>query len=549
MSMVKYATSLIISILLFSNNKGHTQEAINIDHEIGMVVASSFRLSSEKAYLIDSFQTIATRTGNQKLLAYNKFFKNTWLFRFGKLSTTATKQIEKEIDFVANHEKDIALRGFARLWKGSYYIFDKKELEKGLVLSLEGKKLLEEAHFEKFNYAIYYYHALKNCYVYFDDFKSATQYCILALNEPKTPYYDPPRIYNDLGICYVRQGQYNKALIAFKNAVKVSRVANENSLEAMAQSNIGNILRIQKRYNLALPNLYAGIKNTEKEIPEIAELNKIYVANCLIYLDSMAKAKTYLKAPSFQMPYWSQPNYNLSKFETLALYHVKAENFKIANIYKDSLIALKDSIKINKDINRIIEVDSKMQAESFERERKKLAQLAIYEKRKRNIILLGLGIMMAGLINWINHRRKVASKLLEKANQQLSQYLNNIKEKNELIEIFSQQLEDGKISIVEENNQAYLETLYKSILLTEENWAEFKKIFEQVFPNFFQKLAKKYPILTAAENRLLALEKLSLPDKEMGNMLGISPDSIRKTRYRLRKKYPELLDDNTLNNL
>jgi hypothetical protein len=28
----------------------------------------------------------------------------------------------------------------------------------------------------------------------------------------------------------------------------------------------------------------------------------------------------------------------------------------------------------------------------------------------------------------------------------------------------------------------------------------------------------------------------------MGNMLGISADSVRKTRYRLIKKYPELRD-------
>jgi hypothetical protein len=29
----------------------------------------------------------------------------------------------------------------------------------------------------------------------------------------------------------------------------------------------------------------------------------------------------------------------------------------------------------------------------------------------------------------------------------------------------------------------------------------------------------------------------------MANMLGISTDSIKKARYRLRKKYPELLDN------
>lgn len=45
----------------------------------------------------------------------------------------------------------------------------------------------------------------------------------------------------------------------------------------------------------------------------------------------------------------------------------------------------------------------------------------------------------------------------------------------------------------------------------------------------------------AAEVRLAALDKLNLADKVKGTMLGISADSVKKTRYWLRKKYPSLM--------
>ena len=88
-----------------------------------------------------------------------------------------------------------------------------------------------------------------------------------------------------------------------------------------------------------------------------------------------------------------------------------------------------------------------------------------------------------------------------------------------------------------------MQTIQNTVLLTETDWTEFKILFDPLFPNFFIQLIKAYPELTQAEIRLLALEKLNLLDKEKGNMLGISADSVKKARYRLRKKYPDVLED------
>lgn len=68
------------------------------------------------------------------------------------------------------------------------------------------------------------------------------------------------------------------------------------------------------------------------------------------------------------------------------------------------------------------------------------------------------------------------------------------------------------------------------------DWADFRRVFEQVHQRFFDLLQTHHPGLTEAETRLCALLKLGLPSSEMAAILGISPDSLRIARYRLRKK-------------
>ncbi len=72
--------------------------------------------------------------------------------------------------------------------------------------------------------------------------------------------------------------------------------------------------------------------------------------------------------------------------------------------------------------------------------------------------------------------------------------------------------------------------------MTDDEWNDFKKKFEFVHRGFFARLRHKYADLTEGEMRLMALLKLNLSSKEIANMLGISADSVIKSRYRLRKK-------------
>ena len=175
-------------------------------------------------------------------------------------------------------------------------------------------------------------------------------------------------------------------------------------------------------------------------------------------------------------------------------------------------------------------------------------------------VLIGLGIIAALIIsrqtikykkekqlarekeNVLLLQQQKAQQELETAKLQLDEFVNKIAEKNSLIEKISLELTNNNstgTAISPEISQ-HLQNLQDSVILTEDDWLAFKKLFEKVWPGFFINLQDQYGDLTPAEQRLIALNKLAISSKEMANMLGISVDSLRKSRYRLRKKYPEM---------
>lgn len=78
----------------------------------------------------------------------------------------------------------------------------------------------------------------------------------------------------------------------------------------------------------------------------------------------------------------------------------------------------------------------------------------------------------------------------------------------------------------------------------DKDWEEFKLYFEDVHKDFFGQLKEQYPSLSPNELRLCALLKLNLSVKEMASLMGISPESVKMARHRLRKKLGLTSDQN-----
>jgi CHASE3 domain sensor protein len=148
------------------------------------------------------------------------------------------------------------------------------------------------------------------------------------------------------------------------------------------------------------------------------------------------------------------------------------------------------------------------------------------------------------------HREELATQnqaLIESKKRQLQLYSQNILEKSELIQSLSEELGSLKKSMSNHEQVRNFGKVLNSTILTDDDWEEFKKTFQEVYPNFFASLRLRFPEITAAELRLSALIKMNLSLKEAANSLGISAESVKKSRYRLKKKIA-LSEEDSLEN-
>ena len=111
-------------------------------------------------------------------------------------------------------------------------------------------------------------------------------------------------------------------------------------------------------------------------------------------------------------------------------------------------------------------------------------------------------------------------------------------------ELFARLDQKGGIAGVEENhtpsgNVAPIHDMaefLKSNLTTANEWIAFEQYFEKIHKDFFKKLKSTYPTITSNEMNMCALLKLNLLNKDIAQIMGISPDSVRKAQNRLSKK-------------
>ncbi|MFD0998598.1 transcriptional regulator [Ohtaekwangia kribbensis] len=179
---------------------------------------------------------------------------------------------------------------------------------------------------------------------------------------------------------------------------------------------------------------------------------------------------------------------------------------------------------------------------NYELDKKEAAIASIQHQRdgevfRRNAFIGALVAFLAigGLL--YNRQKIIFDKKLMLKRQRLDNYTQSLVEKSEMIRQVNEELATLRNSLSTEDIhiRKFNEVLNLQIL-TEDDWESFKIAFEGVHPGFFAKLRYHYPGITVSELRLAALIKLKLSLKESAAMLGISPESVKKSRYRLKKK-------------
>lgn len=227
-------------------------------------------------------------------------------------------------------------------------------------------------------------------------------------------------------------------------------------------------------------------------------------------------------------------------------------DYESAIAYQEKFYHLQDSLIGSETKVRIAELEAQFQ----ESEQALALERALMKSRQRAerqgtilLILLILASIATGLWYWQN--KKGQAEIME-SRRHLDVVTRILKEKNEALKSLKEgtinQASSGSNQAKPENNDAVTEqealvNLFDQSILTSTDWTDFKAYFDKSFPGYVQRLRDAYPAITEAEERLFFLIKLNMKTKEISHLLGISVNSVKKTRNRLRKKLPLTTED------
>ena len=326
--------------------------------------------------------------------------------------------------------------------------------------------------------------------------------------------------YTIKGDIFFEKGDYVQALDYFKKALITNEDAADSTFIATTQISIGRCYHqlgfLDKAMNAYLDVLPISLKMDVKE-----NLQAIYA--------------------------------NLSDLNE------QKGNRNLAFEYYKKYVGVKDSIYHYEKSRQFADMQTKYDTERKEKEIALQNQtITILEQkseiqkliRMRLIVTIGVVILFFLLgfyVHWLRMKKNKLKQEIENERlmyeldlkkRELATHTLHIIQKNELLENLQ-----NKVSELEKNDAgqgiAYREIsrLINTNRFIERDWNNFKSTFEQVHPDFFTRLNSLFSSISANELRMAAMMKMNLNSKEMAAILNITPESVKKARYRMRKKF------------
>jgi len=392
-------------------------------------------------------------------------------------------------------------------------------------------------------------------------------YKSLQLHHANDWNHNTAALYNNIGAAYQEQDKFDSARKYFELALKYKRKQQGTITYAITQGNMGSMYVMSNQPNAGRPFLDSARAVFKREA-SFSTLSLVYrlVADgwrklgrqdsSLAYLDS---AETCAHRANGKKLLSNIYKSYAATYEAMGQCSQAHGYLKQANHLTDSLQAAQSIAKLlnMKHLYEMQQQESlqQIQAQKIELLRQEKQQAAL----QRNMIVLGAVLLALALAIYL---RMLAIK--QQKNRQLmaaQEEVNTTKmgAMQQEIAYKNQALASSALQIIQKNDvlkrvQASIGGLpvlangaqrEKVDRLTQEinnsfnldkDWDDFKLIFDQVHQDFFSRLQAQYPQVSPADMRLCALLKLNFSSKQMADILGISVESVKTARSRLRKK-------------
>lgn len=398
------------------------------------------------------------------------------------------------------------------------------------------------------------YMKLALCFDYFDFTDYATNYLQIALSRFKKSGDKDNEAYclTYLGDMFEDRGENEKGMQYQLLALQHFAPRNKKGM-AVVYDNLSSIYENYHDYDSAIVcldkalELYRSISNKTGECIVLNNYGDIWLKkgapdNAIKYYETSLKL-------SREIHNHEEERGNLKDLaHCYSLMHHYEEAYRLYNEF----YAMHRKLKIEKKIEEIafMQVHSIQSKKQLELENVQAEKQVATLRLMLIIVVLASGMIILLFIyfSYRSHAKKEKhiqelkeEKLrdeLEQRKQNLLEYTKQLTERSELAEALKTQLD----ALLETNeikeSQRYkaIVKLSNAVILTDEDWINFKKQFENVYEGFFIKLRDTYPDLSTGDIRLAALLKLRLSQEEISRMMGISVDGVKKAGSRLKKK-------------
>ncbi|WP_290706520.1 tetratricopeptide repeat protein [Flavihumibacter sp. CACIAM 22H1] len=380
--------------------------------------------------------------------------------------------------------------------------------------------------------------------------------------------------YGQAGHLYEKQGKYDSAFYFQQLALKEARLSGEPVALAKIYEHLGSILEDRQQYdsayfyfNLSLN----GYRSSGKLVEQIEVINNL--GDVVSKGGDPAGGMEYARQAA-QLAQQSEEKYQLQ-----SAYRDMAQNFAALHQYDSAYNYLEMSRRLIQEIyakenaqqvsllQTIHETDKKnvqidrLNADrrlhsvlliasllvlallaivaflTVNRQKLKIRNEQIVHQQHQQLFLTEKGLMESELQRQQLEEASLKQQL-EIKSQELSSHILHLIQKNEVLEEIRNGLQDLVREDKRDHKKALRQLLQKiSFSFSQDSyWEEFRIIFDKVHPTLLARLQQQFPTLTQSEMRLLALVKMNMSSADTAKLLGITPDSLRVVRYRVKKK-------------
>ena len=441
-----------------------------------------------------------------------------------------------------------------------YYAYSSKEPEKAVWHIKTCCELLKGKDPIEFPRVTKSLSELGSIYLQFGDLESSLFYTkeALRLLPPTQTLAEKAHLCNNLGCIYREKGDLDSSDFYFEGELKTAAIIQDSIQWGLAHGNLGENQYLRGNYDAAAPLLQIDAAMALKfDDWGVAANALMLLSNIHVKGGDLATAKDLLQRAETCLRRTNQKN------RLGMLYNARVKYYAAIGDYASMLLNL-DSIQLQQDKmdstrlrSNVMRIEPLFALHQQQLHAAEFAESILRKEKNRVQIIMGLIIalfvvLIVLLLFRRRSRRDIDSIMAEKksveerlltANVNLESFLKAIADRNS--DYKKGEARALKTEVIETvGGHQNLDKLASMVLLTHQNWADFSRLFEEVHPGFLVRLSQRYPEITQAEIRFLALLRLDIDTESMRTILAVGPESIRQARHRLRKKMQLSQGDN-----